>query len=304
VHAFAPRLEQAAAPARFGIELADGVSDAVIAADRVQWEQLLLHLVQNARDAAGAEGEVRLIVRRRVLTEALPMRSRDVPPGEYLEVLVQDTGPGIPEAILARVFDPFFTTKPQDRGIGLGLPTVLGIAQQHGAGVQIRSRLGQGTAVQVLWPMAAPADPSVPKPTRATSITTKGSGTRRVLLVDDEPMLLSLTIRVLEHLGYRARGANGAEEALAILAAEPDTFDLLITDIRMPGLSGTELVAEMLARGIDMPVLFVSGQIDAPIPTTWAAAAPHRFLAKPYSLERLGEELKTLFVDEGSAPLV
>jgi two-component system, cell cycle sensor histidine kinase and response regulator CckA len=296
VTGFAARLAQAAAPSRFRVELADGVNEALIAADRVQWEQLLLHLVQNARDAAGATGEVRLIVQRRVLTTAQPMRSRAVPPGEYLEVLVQDTGPGIPEAILARVFDPFFTTKPQDQGIGLGLPTVLGIAQQHGAGVQIQSRLGQGTAVQVLWPIAAPAEPVAPRPSAATPIAKQRHGKRRVLLVDDEPMLLSLTMRLLEHLGYSARGASGAEAALAMLAAEPDAFDLLITDIRMPGLSGTELVAEMLARGIDMPVLFVSGQIDAPIPTTWAAAAPHRFLAKPYPLERLGEELRALSV--------
>lgn len=287
-----PRLEQAVVPARLAVTMAPDVGDVAIAADRVQWEQLLLHLVQNARDAVAPGAEVRLVVERCLLDAPQRMHGRDLPPGAYVALRVEDEGTGISPEVLERAFDPFFTTKPQDRGIGMGLPTVLGIAQLHGAGVQLRSRPGQGSTALVLWPCAAEGVP--PAAPRRVVAASRQAGPCRVLVVEDEPLLLKLTLRVVERLGYHARGAASGDAALALLREDPKAFDLLVTDIRMPGLSGTELVEAMLAAGIDLPVLYVSGQIDAPLPVTDQATRPHHFLPKPFAVERLAEELAAL----------
>jgi PAS domain S-box-containing protein len=299
-----PRLEQAALPARLAVHLDADARQATIAVDRVQWEQLLLHLVQNARDAMLADHEVRLVIGLRVLTQAEPMRGRSLPPGEYVELRVEDDGTGISPDIMERIFDPFFTTKPQDRGIGMGLPTVLGIAQLHGAGLQVVSRAGEGTSVILLWPCAGSA---LPAPVAAVkrAIVPRPAGPARVLVVDDEPMLRKLTMRLVERLGYRVEGAASGDEALERLSADPAGFDLLVTDIRMPGRSGTELVEALLARGIDLPVLYLSGQIDAPLPAHAIGTRPHHFLPKPFTAERLGEEVTVLCPaqDPGAGPV-
>jgi PAS domain S-box-containing protein len=294
----------AAPQATVDLTLDDATADAVVDVDHGHFEQVLLHLVANARDAMPRGGVVRVRAGVSELTGALTTtRTGKIPPGEYVTVAVEDDGVGMDPDVYSQLFEPFFTTKPQDKGTGLGLPTVFGILKQHNAGITVESEAGKGSRFTVYWPMhgrvaAAPgrpaAAPIAPLPER--------TGRPVILVVDDEQSLLALTKRAVERLGCEALTASSGREALRLVHERTGAIDLLLTDVRMPEMTGTELVDTLIQQGKDLPVLFVSGQLDAPIPTHWPATVPRRFLAKPYKREQLVHEFSEMGVLAATTP--
>jgi two-component system cell cycle sensor histidine kinase/response regulator CckA len=176
--------------------------------------------------------------------------------------------------------------------------------QQNEGGITVDSAPGRGTCVTVYWPIRGRAEA-----TEHPSATRDFSGEIRVpapvevqptvLVVDDEPMLLNLMSKALERLGYRTITATDGEEALEVARDRREALAAIVSDVRMPKMSGTDFVGTLIAEGMDLPVLFVSGQLGVPIPTDWPATVPRRFLAKPFTLNQLQLEMLHLVTTPG-----
>jgi CheY-like chemotaxis protein len=206
-----------------------------------------------------------------------------IAPGEYLQLELADQGSGIAPEILARIFDPFFTTKDNGVGTGLGLSLVHGIVSEVGGAVDVVSKLGEGSMFTVYLPRVGDAtdncDGEAPQGPR-------GQG-QRVLVVDDEASLVTLMTDTLSDLGYRPIGYTSSAAALDAFRARPERFDLIITDERMPGLSGTALVREVRALHSDIPILLASGFLGGMIAEQAYAAGADEVLQKPLAAREL-----------------
>ncbi len=222
--------------------------------DPGQFEQLVLNLVFNARDAMPDGGDLVIRTKRAASCDELARRGY---PGPCVVLSIEDTGSGIPGDIQGRIFEPFFTTKARGKGAGLGLSTVYGIAQQSGGHVECDSAAGRGTTMRLYFPLgseveiAGPA--GGPEPIR-------GGGT--ILLVEDEPGVRAAARRLLERNGYSVLEAAGGSEALELLAGSGRIVDVVVTDVVMPGLSGPQLAERIRERSPNMPVVFISGYTD------------------------------------------
>jgi CheY-like chemotaxis protein len=204
----------------------------------------------------------------------------DAPAGDYVRIIVSDTGIGIPPSILPRVFEPFFTTKPPGTGSGLGLSQVFGTARQSGGSVHIRSEVGRGTGVTVDLPRAT----VMPVPTPATRQETSHSAAGvTVLLVDDNDQVRAATATMLRDLGYNVRDADNGEAALLALRND-NAIEVLLTDLVMPGMNGSQLAALAEARRSDLSVVFLSGHADE-VGDTLAPGC--HIVAKPFRADDL-----------------
>jgi len=248
--------------------------------DANQLEAALLNLAVNARDAMGGQGRITFSAR---LEQAFVGDAR-LAAGEYWCLCVTDTGEGMDEQTLKRAAEPFFTTKGVGKGTGLGLSMVLGLAEQCGGTLRLRSHPGSGTTAEV-WLPSCPspaaraclvADPQAQAPTPADA-------TLDILTVDDDELVLTNTVEMLREFGHRVRPASSAREAMELLKQQH--FDLLITDHAMPHMTGAQLAAQVLAQRPGMPVILVSGYAD--IVPGQAPDLPR--LAKPFSQARLVE---------------
>lgn len=275
--------------------VSSAAEQAVVRGDAARLDQVLLALLLNAKEAMPTGGTLQVRADAVHLTEPLPHLHGVVAPGHYAIICVRDSGLGMTPEVLARAFDPFFTTKPQGKGsgLGLGLSSSLGIVQQAGGAITVESAPGAGTTVTVYWPIAEatssaerPVAMSTPHESSAAISPLPGAHPTLVL-VDDEPMLVRIATRVLERAGYHVLSAASGDEALTIVRREHDGIAALLADVRMPGMGGVELVAALIAEGIDLPVLFMSGHLDAPLPSTWPSSVPRRFLGKPYEHHEL-----------------
>jgi CheY-like chemotaxis protein len=251
--------------------------------DPTQVELVLLNLVINARDAMPAGGDI-LITTGLTTTTAAPAYE-DLHPGSYIQINVSDTGTGMSEGTLARAFEPFFTTKAPGVGTGLGLSQVHGVVHQLGGLARIESAPGRGTTVMILLPRAPAAEPNCNRcsPSDMPAAATQ-SGRCRLLVVDDDGDVRATTTAMLHHLGYHVTEANGAEQALAILS-HGDKIDLMLTDVVMPGQSGTDLANQTRRTHPGLPVVFVSGYADTG--TIAGVIPPDRLLRKPFRSSEL-----------------
>jgi PAS domain S-box-containing protein len=282
---------------RIETELAADLRPAL--ADAGQIELVLLNLAINARDAMPDGGTLTIVTRNAILGS--PQQAEAPPPGEYVMVSVADTGSGIPAAIVDKVFEPFFTTKEIGRGSGLGLSQVLGVAQQLGGGVSIDARPGGGTQVSVYLPHAPAADttpqPRRPRPRMGVS---EGSGAR-ILLVDDDCDVRSVTAALLVEIGYEVVEAGSGDAALDCLAREGERIELMIADVAMPGMSGVELAHAVRRGRPDLPILFVTGFGGAALPSDETGLGD--LLRKPFRTAELAAKVAaTLSRRARSAP--
>lgn len=223
--------------------------------DPTQLESIILNLAINARDAMSRDGTLTIETFNAIIDSTSAGAGRPSP-GEYLGLAVTDTGVGIPEELLPRVFEPFFTTKGPGRGSGLGLAQVFGFAKQSGGGVEIQSRIGQGTSVRVFLPRAEGVVGVQPE-----SGSRKGGKTvskAKILVVDDDLSVLRTTVRMLDVLGYATIAAGSAAEALRIMATEPQ-IDLVLTDLVMPGMTGAQLAEAIRITQPAVRILLVTG---------------------------------------------
>jgi two-component system, cell cycle sensor histidine kinase and response regulator CckA len=201
---------------------------------------------------------------------------------------VADNGKGMDAETQQHLFEPFYTTKTAGRGTGLGMASVDGIVRQNGGTVTVTSDVGRGTTVNILLPRVhAKADVE----TASEQPAPKG-GTETVLVVEDEPALLRLSLRTLEALGYRVLTAATADEALAIVTAGRDPVNLLVTDVVLPGMNGRHLAERLTARNSNLKCLFVSGYPDGVMGRGGVIDEDVHFLQKPYSPRTLAEKVR------------
>ena len=260
--------------------------------DPNQLELALLNLALNARDAMPLGGKLVISAHcEHVLAGDVP----GLAPGDYVCIAEQDTGHGMDEVTLKRATEPFFTSKGAGRGTGLGLSMVDGLVAQSGGAMRITSRPGLGTTVEMWLPVSQVTEAKRPRP--APMPSAEDTRSCRVLVVDDDPIVLSGTAAMLEDLGHAAIEAASAEQALELLRAEP-AFDLIITDHAMPGMTGTELAAEIRLAWPKLPVVIATGYAD--LPAEAQLGLPR--LSKPYRQQELAELVGRMIGDQPAAP--
>lgn len=226
-----------------------------VMADPTQIHQVLLNLCSNAADAIGDEpGTIDISVENVDATDPIAVAGGDLAPGQYARLSVSDTGCGMDSYTQSRAFDPFFTTKPVGSGTGLGLAAVHGIIQDHGGGIELKSSSGEGSIFNIYLPCVGSEEMHSRK-----SEPRKFSGNERILLVDDERMVLQSIGPYLEHFGYKVEALTSPKAALAVFQSMPDQFDLLITDQMMPGMTGDVLASEVRAIRPDIPIILCTG---------------------------------------------
>lgn len=251
--------------------------------DPAQLESALLNLVINADDAMATSGQVSIAAANITLDAAYTENKTDVLPGDYVELSVTDTGPGIEPALLERIFEPFFTTKETGKGSGLGLSGVFGFVKQSGGHVSVYSEAGAGTTFRLYLPRMA-AGPGVGSAETGPAIASAGA---RILVVEDNKDIADLAIRFLDDAGYHTQYAAGGEAALALVEAN-GAPDLLFTDVIMPGrLSGPGLARELRSRYPGLPVLFTSGFAEGTALLDQQVDPDNPLLTKPYRRDQL-----------------
>lgn len=248
------------------------------AVDPGQFEQVVLNLCVNARDAMPEGGTLRIRITERDVAEAELTPEDVATPGPYVGLVVEDDGAGMTEAETARAFEPFFTTKPVGEGSGLGLAVIDGIVKQHGGFVRCTSVKGQGTTFEVYW--RAASDPGVTSVRPPIEEPRRGRG--RVLLAEDEPLLRDVTSRVLMSAGYEVTVAANGTEALEIISSDSAGFDLLVLDAVMPGAGGYEVLQGARANYPALPVLFTTGYAGTALPRGVETEPRVAILSKPY----------------------
>jgi CheY-like chemotaxis protein len=261
-------------------------------ADTGQIEQVLMNLVVNARDAMPHGGAIRIETANVDLDSATGDRDRVIAPGAYVTLAVTDTGVGMDETTRSLIFEPFFTTKELGKGTGLGLAMVYGIVQQSGGAIAVRSEPGEGSAFTVYFPRLKAEAGQV---AAAPVVERSQSGQGTILLVEDQAAVRGLLKRVLRSAGYHVIEARRGPQALALPDSQVRSIDLLITDVVMPGMSGSELAARLTARREGLRVLFISGYAPDAIVQQGILKPGVAFLQKPFSpaqiAARVGEIL-------------
>jgi two-component system NtrC family sensor kinase len=255
-----------------------------INADAGQFETALINMAANARDAMGGAGRLTITVRA-VAKPPGPAVLPENPLG-YVAVAVDDTGVGIPQEQIGRIFEPFFTTKEVGQGTGLGLSQVFGFAKQSGGEVMVASEVGKGSTFTLYLPgvsgqgrpQQAPAEDAAPVDGHGMS----------VLVVEDNIEVGTFAKDALTELGYATTLVHSAMEALAELTRNAERFDVVFTDVVMPGMTGIDLAQEIRRRHFDLPVVLTSGYSHV---LSQSGSFGFELLQKPYSIEQLAHAL-------------
>jgi signal transduction histidine kinase/ActR/RegA family two-component response regulator len=274
------------------LRLADGVPDILI--DPAALDQVLLNIAANARDAMPGGGRFTLA------TTHHPAEGSAGGAG-WVELSLADTGPGMRPEVAARIFEPFFTTKTVQGGSGLGLATAYGIVTQAGGTLAVESAPGAGSTFRLrlpALPATVEAAAGVPTPPAGTSLVARGE---TILLVEDEDAIRRLAARFLQQLGYRVLSARRGSEAEAVAAGHRGVLHMVVTDIRMPELTGPELVARLRVARPGLPALFISGYVNDPIAQRGGVDLhAEGILAKPFTLDQLGARVRAVL--DAAAP--
>jgi len=278
--------------------------------DISQFEQVIVNLAVNARDAMPDGGRLRLHTANVTAKDSERFRAKGMPAADYVLVEVSDTGTGIPEAILDKIFDPFFSTKEVGKGTGLGLSTVYGIIKQTGGFIYVDSVLREGTTFRIFLPRhiasaeeaaaERAAEAEVPAVTdvlaaadqlkRAASADLTGQGT--ILLVEDEEGLRALNARGLASRGYTVLEAGNGLEAIDLLEKFDGQVDLVVSDVVMPEMDGPTLARELRRRNPDLKIIFVSGYAEDAFQKHLPDHGQYAFLPKPFTLKQLVAAVK------------
>jgi len=261
-----------------------------VMADPGQVEQVVMNLVVNARDAMPDGGMVKIETASRAVQEATLHAQGHVPPGRYVTLTVQDTGCGMDSPTLARIFEPFFTTKEPGRGTGLGLSTVHGIVHQSGGYIGVDSAGGRGTTFTIYLPRITEPINATEAPKRSPRDLMRGTET--VLLVEDDEELRRLASEILKTCGYTVLETGDPLEALTIGERRNGAIDLLLTDMVMPAMPGSELAQRLGTMCPGLRVLYMSGYTDEMIAADVASEPARAFLRKPFTPHDLARKVR------------
>jgi two-component system cell cycle sensor histidine kinase/response regulator CckA len=267
-------------------------------ADPSQIEQVLMNLCFNARDAMPKGGQLVIETRNISLDEHYCKQHSEAQPGRYIRLSVSDTGVGIGRETMARIFEPFFTTKEVGQGTGLGLATVLGIVKQHEGFVDVYSEPGKGTAFHVYLP----ASEGTPEALEQQDDAPVRGGTETILVAEDHEGMRDMAREILEMLGYRLILVQDGEEAVREFQAHKDSIALLLLDVVMPKLGGTDVYERISQEKAGVPVLFTSGYSEHGAALASLAAKGASVLQKPYGSKVLSRKVREI-LDHATAPV-
>jgi two-component system, cell cycle sensor histidine kinase and response regulator CckA len=250
----------------------------LVAADPAQFQQVLINLSLNARDAMPHGGHLLFDTRNVFIDEAYQRQHPYARPGRYVRLMVADTGTGMDSATLEHMFEPFFTTKEPGKGTGLGLASVYGIVKQHGGFIDVESQPGKGTTFSIHFPVFTGKAEDV-QPSLAEE---DFSGTETILLAEDHVALAEIAAALLRMHGYTVVPTQSGDEALRLFQADPKRFDAVMLDVVMPGLSGPETFQRMLAIRSDLPCILTTGHTTESLQLPPEVAERVEYLQKPY----------------------
>ncbi|MCB2185009.1 MAG: response regulator [Deltaproteobacteria bacterium] len=265
------------------LHLAPGLR--LVNGDANQIDQVLLNLATNAKDAMPGGGKLILQTENVTLEEEYASTHLELAPGDYVRLTVTDTGQGMDRDTLAHIFEPFFTTKSLGEGTGLGLASVFGIIKGHGGHIICYSQPGQGTSFKIYLPTLPSGETMGPEQKREVESFPRGSET--ILLVDDEQFLLEIATRFLETQGYRVLTARHGEEALHLYQEQSATIDLVVLDLNMPGMGGSQCLREIRQIRPDAAVVIASGYLRDLAVRDISTAGAAGYLEKPYKRSTL-----------------
>jgi two-component system cell cycle sensor histidine kinase/response regulator CckA len=262
-----------------------------IKADPGQMEQVILNLVINARDAMPNGGTLTLETANVELDESYAQSHLVTLPGSYVMLAVSDTGMGMDEETQAHIFEPFFTTKELGKGTGLGLSMVYGIVKQSGGYIWVHSEIGKGSAFKIYLPRVFEHEQEISSPFPAS---TPLQGKETILLVEDDPLVRELAFEILQSRGYNVLVAEHPETALQLCRQHAGKIHLVLTDVVMPGMNGSQMVEEIGAMRPGISVLFMSGYTDTAIIRGGNFDEATAFLQKPFSPTVLGRKVREM----------
>ncbi|PKN04278.1 MAG: hybrid sensor histidine kinase/response regulator [Deltaproteobacteria bacterium HGW-Deltaproteobacteria-9] len=261
----------------------------IVVADPTQIHQVLMNLCTNAAHAMRTKGGVLSVSLSEVEVDTMTIFSRDksLQAGPYVKLTVSDTGHGMDAAVRDRIFEPYFTTKEIGEGTGLGLAVVLGISKNYGGAVTVYSEPSKGTTFDVLLP-ATKQDVEQ----RIESAEALHGGNERILFIDDEEIVVNLGKTILESLGYAVTAKTNSLEALEVFRACPDAYDLVITDMTMPGMTGIDIATALMVIRTDIPIILCTGYSDLINADQAKEEGMRDFIMKPFVISKLAQSIR------------
>ena len=272
------------------IEITQNISTdcGMVMADPTQIHQIAMNLITNAFHAVGPTDEKISVQLKAIEIEGDDVAHSLLQPGQYVMLSVSDTGNGIDPEILDKIFDPYFTTKGQGKGTGLGLAVVHGIVKEHKGDIKVYSELGKGTTFNVYLPLMKKS----PEAISVEKVSSTFTGDERILLVDDEEPIMRLEKQILERLGYQVTARISSVDALEAFKANPDAFDLVISDMTMPNMTGDQLTHKLLSIKPDIPVIILTGFSERISQENAAAFGIKGLLMKPIVRSELAKMIR------------
>jgi len=266
-----------------------------VLADPIQIHQIIMNLCTNAYHAMRESGGVLDVSLSQV--EFRPdklLRKVDLPPGNYVKLGVSDTGCGIDKLTMQRIFDPYFTTKPKGEGTGMGLSVVHGIVKSYNGDILVYSEIGKGTSFQIYFPVV---DDNTPAERAADGKALPG-GSEKIMIVDDEAVIIRITQKILENLGYRISAYSSSQKALNAFRAHPEEYDMIITDMTMPKMNGIQLTRAILSIRDDVPIILCTGFSDLVTRESIKSLGIKKLIMKPVLRENLALAVREVLDSE------
>jgi nitrogen-specific signal transduction histidine kinase/ActR/RegA family two-component response regulator len=288
------KLLQATLPANIELQTKIDSEPPQILADPSQMQQVIMNLCTNAVQAMPEGGSLWVALQGRSISQRDQDKPEGLEPGEYLLLQVQDTGQGMDQELAQRIFDPFFSTKPRGQGTGLGLSVVHGILQDISGDIEVRSSPEEGTLFSVYIPALQEPELELKKEEEQALGIVQGRG--NILFVDDQQDIVRWGVRALEGLGYRVFGTSDSTRAWELMRKGSLEFDLVVTDISMPGLSGLEFLQKIKELNPDLPVILCTGHSSEQAEKSPTAEQAEAVLYKPFSIAEFSRLVRSLIL--------
>ncbi len=283
------KMLRASIPASIKISQQIESENGLINADPTQIHQVLMNLGINAAHAMrDYGGTIKVILAEKKIDPEAVARYPEIQPGSYLRLTVGDEGHGMAPELLNHIFDPYFTTKEKDGGSGLGLAVVHGIVKRHDGAITVKSELHKGTTVHIYFPKAKQLEPT----NEILTDQSMPTGDERILFIDDEQNLVYIGKEMLEYLGYEVTASTSSAEALELFQSRPDRFDLVITDMTMPQITGEKLAQELIKIRSDIPIIICTGFSEKVTPENAKMIGIKEFAMKPLLMQDLAKTIR------------
>jgi len=295
----AVKLLRATIPSSIGIDCDIDESCGPIKGDPTQIHQIIMNLCTNAYHAMQESGGKLEVSLKEIILSYTQSRERlGIKAGQHIALTVKDSGHGMEPQVMERIFEPYFTTKEQGKGAGLGLSVIHGIVKNYGGDITVSSRPGKGATFEVILPIIDEIQEEIE--TDEPSIAIKGK--EHILLIDDEDQIINIEQQILERLGYQVTPKTDSVEALEEFAAQPDRFDLVITDMTMPKMTGDKLARRMMEIKPQIPVILCTGYSETISEEKALAMGIDKFVMKPIVKDILASTIRTVLDNRPSLP--